>query len=476
MNFTQTEVRAYYAARVPALKITSQREWRGGCPVHGGKDPNFTVNSETGLAHCMSQCGRGWDLVSLEMELFGLNFPPAKERVFELIGRPRMAWEERDVEEIYDYTNESGALLYQVLRYHGKSFRQRRPDGNGGWIWGLGDVQRVPFQLPKVVAADFLACCEGERDVLTLERLGIAATCNSGGAGNFKPELAVHFAGKSVAIFPDNDDPGREHALKVAALLGPVAKSVKVVELPGLPLKGDVSDFIIRGGTIDQIRELYKTAQKWTPDWEFAVTVPDESDRYVRTLEQEVEAAGGLTAFWNLAKFTGIPTPFPKLNFALSGGMRNGELYVIGANQGAGKTSLALQFANAASGAGYGVLLFSMEMGWSAVFQRMAAIEAQVDLAAFREAQRKHREPTEDRFRLSRATGEIAARKVLVSTKSAITPEYIVAETKRLAKRGAVDLVIVDHMQLMGADQGTRGDYEKFTAISRGPQSRQLWK
>jgi replicative DNA helicase len=466
MNFTPSEVRAYYVARVPSLKITSFREWRGPCPVHNGKDPNFSVNAETGLAQCHSQCGRGWDLVSLEMELSGLDFPRAKDRVFELIGRPRVPWEERNLEVSYDYTDENGKLLYQVLRFHGKVFKQRRPDGAGGWIWGLGK-ERVPYCLPKVRNAEFVAVCEGEKDCGTLERLGVVATCNNGGAGNFKSELAVYFRGKQVAIFPDNDQPGRDHALKVAALLAPEAKSIKIIELPNVPAKGDVTDFVNAGGTIDQIRELYRKAQPWTPEWEFAVNVPDESEKYVRTIEQEIEAAGGLTAFWDLAKFTGLPTPFPKLNRALGGGMRPGEVYVIGANQGAGKTSLALQFALAALRKSYSVLIFSMEMSWRAVFQRMAGINAHVDLSAFRTAQLRKQDTGDEMFRLSRATTAIAGWKLQVSTKSCVTPEYIVAETKRLSKSGAIDFVIVDHMQLMAADTSTRSDYEKFTAISR---------
>jgi replicative DNA helicase len=467
MNFTASEVRIYYAARVPAVKITSFREWRGPCPVHNGKDPNFSVNAETGLAQCHSQCGRGWDLVSLEMELSGLDFPRAKESIFNLIGRPNVPWEERDLEAIYDYTDANGRVLYQVLRKHGKQFVQRRPDGAGGWIWGLGNVERVPYQLAKLLRADFVAVCEGEKDCGTLDRLGIVATCNNGGAGNFRPELAQYFAGKHVAICPDNDDPGRAHAVKVSAVLAPVAKSLKILELPGLPAKGDVTDFVNAGGTVDQIRELYRKAQPWSPEWEFAVNVPDENEKYVRTLEQEIEAAGGLTAFWDLAKFTGLPTPFPKLNRALGGGMRLGEVYVIGANQGAGKTSLALQFALAALRGGYGVLCFSMEMSWRSVFQRMAGIEAGVDLSAFRAAQLRKADIGEEMSQLSRATSQIAGWRLQVSTKPSVTPEYIVNETKRLAKRGAVDIVIVDHMQLMAADTPTRGDYEKFTAISR---------
>jgi replicative DNA helicase len=230
-----------------------------------------------------------------------------------------------------------------------------------------------------------------------------------------------------------------------------------------------VTDFVNAGGTREQVRELYRKAQPWTPEWEFAVNVPDENDKYVRTVEQEIEAAGGLTAFWDLAKFTGLPTPFPKLNEALGGGMRPGEVYVIGANQGAGKTSLALQFALTALRKGYGVLIFSMEMNWRAVFQRMAGIEARVDLSAFRVAQIKKQDTADVMARLCRATVSLESVKhrLQVSTKPSATPEYIAAETNRLSKRAAVDLVIVDHMQLMASDNSTRGNYEKFTAISR---------
>jgi hypothetical protein len=243
------------------------------------------------------------------MKLAHLDFPRAKERVFELVGRPLVPWEERNVEAIYDYTDERGNLLYQVLRYFGKSFRQRRSDGVDGWIWSLGSVTRVPFRLQKFATTDFIAVCEGEKDAHTLERLGITGTCNNGGAGNFRAELAPYFTGKYVAILPDNDEPGRAHALKVAAILAPVVKSVKIVEIPDVPAKGDVSDWVNAGGTLEALRELYRKAQPWTPEWEFAVDVPSDNEKYVRTIDQEVEAAGGLTAFWDLAKFTGLLSP-----------------------------------------------------------------------------------------------------------------------------------------------------------------------
>jgi len=107
--------------------------------------------------------------------------------------------------------------------------------------------------------------------------------------------------------------------------------------------------------------------------------------------------------------------------------MRNGEVYVIGANQGAGKTSLALQFGLAALHAGHGVLLLSMEMVGAAVFQRLVGIEAQVDLALFREAQRLQTEKRRRAISIGSCDfGDFAGANCWFPTKPAVTPEYIV--------------------------------------------------
>jgi hypothetical protein len=80
--------------------------------------------------------------------------------------------------QIYDYTDETGSLLYQVLRYEPKDFRQRRPDGNGGWIWNLDGVRRVIYRLPDFLkwpdATAFI--CEGEKDADRVASLNYCAT------------------------------------------------------------------------------------------------------------------------------------------------------------------------------------------------------------------------------------------------------------------------------------------------------------
>jgi replicative DNA helicase len=474
MDFTRSEISAYFAGRLPDLKQTNAKHWRGKCPIHNGKGLNFSVSADTGMCFCFSQCNSGWDLIGLERALSGTGFRDAKISVCELIGRPRPSDKELDFIATYDYTDEKGALLYQVVRKLGpdgeKTFLQRRKVG-GAWVWNINGVDPVPYCLPQVAKSDFVAVVEGEKDVHTMGKLGIVATCNTGGALKFSSKLAPWFANKRVAIFADNDEPGEKHALAVAALLKPIAASVRVVELPGLPTKGDVSDFVQRGGTKEIIRECYRRAVEWSPLWEFGTTVQDENEKYLRTLPELLDEVGGIEQFWNLKRREGIETPWPKITRALNGGLRSGEVYVIAGNQGSGKTSLAMQFVTHAMMREVVPLVFSMEMGWEDLFQRIIGIRAQVDLLEFREMQRNSAMNSLDllecRERLNCATEELARFPLLVSNKTGVSPKFLLEETTRLKRKSKIGMVVIDHMQLMAATGSVRGDYEKFTSISR---------
>jgi RecA-family ATPase len=159
----------------------------------------------------------------------------------------------------YDYFTRTGVLAYQVVRRADKSFTQRRPDGAGGWIYNLDGVERVLYRTPEVLDADpaeIVYVVEGEKDVDALVIRGLVATCNSGGAGKWPAEQSALLAGRTVAIIPDNDDPGRRHAAQVLAALRPHVASVRLLELGGLPHKGDVSDWLAAGGTVDELRAL----------------------------------------------------------------------------------------------------------------------------------------------------------------------------------------------------------------------------
>jgi hypothetical protein len=198
----------------------------------------------------------------------------------------------------YDYTDEAGKLLYQVCRFEPKDFRQRQPDGYGGWVWNLKGVQRVLYRLPEVLKADALGVCEGERDADNLAEINITATCNPAGAGKWQPSYSACLKDKRIVIFPDNDDPGRKHALQVATSLLPVAAEVRIAESP--PPSKDVSDYLAAGAKRDDIRTLIRQAgaldqaaidalsDRWFPPQPLVIPEPEEIPPAALVLAPEV--------------------------------------------------------------------------------------------------------------------------------------------------------------------------------------------
>jgi hypothetical protein len=195
----------------------------------------------------------------------------------------------------YDYRDAEGKLVYQVVRYQPKKFKQRRPDGRGGWIWDLKGVTPLLYKLPELLSADrdeWVCIPEGEKDADRLTSLDFVATCNSGGAGKFPPEHAEHLKGRRVAIFPDNDDPGCAHARMVAEMLAPVARVVQIVEPPAaVPIKGDVSNLIETGWTREMIAELIERAPRYEASTAKPVIV-ERSDQHTVLSAQAWKALG----------------------------------------------------------------------------------------------------------------------------------------------------------------------------------------
>lgn len=213
--------------------------WMARCPAHEDSKASLSVGRGTEQPVVL-KCHAGCELDDI---LAKLGLTP------EDISAPRQAREERDpVVATYQYTDESGDLLFEVQRTATKRFMQRRPDGRGGWAWKLGSIRRVPYRLPRVIAAvaagQTVYVVEGEKDVHAIEKAGGVATCNPMGAGKWRSEYDAHFAGATVVIVADRDEPGRKHAADVAKHLRQVAKSVTVTE----PAEGkDAYDHLASG-------------------------------------------------------------------------------------------------------------------------------------------------------------------------------------------------------------------------------------
>ena len=165
----------------------------------------------------------------------------------------------------YHYTDKDSSLLYQVLRFEPKTFRQRRPDGNGGWIWKLED-RRVLYRLPELLQYPdgTVFVCEGEKDADRVASLGHCATTVA--SGKWTNECVQTLAGRNVLILEDNDEAGREKAQTAADLLHDVAKTVRVVRLPDLADGGDVSDWLDAGHTKDELEDVCYSPPDWEPE------------------------------------------------------------------------------------------------------------------------------------------------------------------------------------------------------------------
>lgn len=147
----------------------------------------------------------------------------------------------------------------KIMRNDGDAFnvfRVRSADGVTGWQYRKPDgFEAVPYFVgSNPFDADPeqpIYWPEGEKDADTLAKLGLLAF-TFGGCGDGLPAgCEQYLAGRQVVILADNDDEGRKHAEKKAALALPVASSVRVVHFEELPNKGDVSDWINAGHTRD---------------------------------------------------------------------------------------------------------------------------------------------------------------------------------------------------------------------------------
>ena len=184
----------------------------------------------------------------------------------------------------YGYRDLDGNLVHFTARLEhpekGKTFLQGTPHG-----WGLGTTEPILYNLATITESPWCCIVEGEKDVDRLASLGIPATTCAQGAKKWHRGYAKHFEGKCVAILPDNDEPGREHAQMIAASLADTAAEIRIVQTSTAE-KGDVSDYLDEGKNHQDLMRLISDAMPIDPEALDEIEVPEKDDAAVRDAKQ----------------------------------------------------------------------------------------------------------------------------------------------------------------------------------------------
>lgn len=226
----------------------SSTSYRFHCPAHADNTPSLVVSDVNGkvLLHCFAGCSYESILQTIDsgVMLYTLDSVTEETPLYK-----------RKIIKKYKYHDENGKYLYEKVKFNPKSFAIRHKKGRR-YKWGLGDNTKVLYNL-HLLQTDTIAIVEGEKDADNLTALGIVSTCNIEGGGKWCKEYNKYFVGKDVLLFTDNDETGLQRLETLKENLVSVVRTLKIIHpLPGLSRKGDVSDYILLGGSLEELQEI----------------------------------------------------------------------------------------------------------------------------------------------------------------------------------------------------------------------------
>jgi Protein of unknown function (DUF3631) len=292
----------------PDKRTKKELRWNGG-DAYGGR--TYTIGKHVWYDHGAERGGSTLEAIAYSKslpneKLTGRKFIDMWLALHELgVGadpppEKKKAGGKLPIRACFDYPDENSVLLFQVIRFDTEiseqRFRQRQPDGKGGYIWSIKGVRRVLYRLPELIAAvkagALVLVTEGERDANTAVALGYAATTMPGGVKKWRSEYNEFLRGADIVIVADNDAPGKDHAAKLTKQLVKVAAHVRTIMFD----VKDLSEWVDAGGTREQLHALITAASEHTPEQEppGEQVPPDEGE--ATAAEIEITRLAKLTA------------------------------------------------------------------------------------------------------------------------------------------------------------------------------------
>jgi len=257
MEATEREIYDFYSHHLE-IRSHSGSQIMAFCPFHENtQTPALSLNIAGGMFECKAPtCGKKGNMVSF-----------AKDRNIPLDTIP--GWDQNQngdnsniIEKTWDYRDSDGTLLFQEIRFFGKQTRFRKPSpfGTKEWVWNIQNVKRVLYRQNELMnhSSSDLYVVEGPKDVDSLVNIGLNATTSPLGAKSWKSEYAQIIRKFNIIVIPDNDDDGKYYANAVSSSLAGLAPSVKVLRLPGLMHKQDITDWLEMGHTPAELAEIVK--------------------------------------------------------------------------------------------------------------------------------------------------------------------------------------------------------------------------
>jgi len=173
---------------------------------------------------------------------------------------------------------------------------------------------------------------------------------------------------------------------------------------------------------------------------------------------EEIEAASGRDG-----SMTGVPTGFKELD-ELTNGLHGGQMIVVAARPAMGKSTLALDFARAASiGHNLPSVFFSLEMGKSEIAMRLLSAEGQIPLQNMRKGNLDPRDWTT----VAATRGRINDAPLYIDDSPNMTLVEIRAKCRRLKQREGLRMVIIDYLQLMTSGKRVESRQQEVSEFSR---------